>query len=270
MQQVGRGGPRRMVALGDSFTEGLHDLTRSDGRHRGWADRVAEALAGHEGGLAYANLAVRGRLLDQVVAEQLPVALRLAPSLITFHAGPNDVLRPRLDMVQLLHRYARAVARLRATGADVLLFTVIERSGGRGRLADALASRFSAFNDHVRHTAAAQGAVVVDVGAVDALQDPRMWHEDRLHLNADGHARVAAAVLETLGLAGPAALGGTPGWWRDPLPVAAAVGRARSLGAEARWVRRHLAPWVGRRLRGVSSGDTVRAKHVELVELPPR
>ena len=59
---------RRFVALGDSFTEGLMDEVGPDGRHRGWADRVAEALAARasaEGadGIEYANLAVRGRLV---------------------------------------------------------------------------------------------------------------------------------------------------------------------------------------------------------------
>lgn len=33
----------RFVAVGDSFTEGLED-PGTDGRHRGWADRLAEQL----------------------------------------------------------------------------------------------------------------------------------------------------------------------------------------------------------------------------------
>jgi hypothetical protein len=32
-------------------------------------------------------------------------------------------------------------------------------------------------------------------------------------------------------------------------------------------VRRYFVPWVGRRLRGVSSGDLIVAKQVALVEL---
>lgn len=60
----------RFLAVGDSFTEGMCDDV--DGAHyRGWADRVAEALASAAPDLAYANLAVRGKLLDQVVVEQL-------------------------------------------------------------------------------------------------------------------------------------------------------------------------------------------------------
>jgi lysophospholipase L1-like esterase len=257
---------RSFVAIGDSFTEGLHDELTADGRHRGWADRVAAALAIHTGPLRYANLAVRGRLLDEAVTEQVPVALRLDPELVSFHAGGNDVLRPRVDLRPLLGRYDEAVATLRASGRTVLVFTALERAGRSGRLADALARRFAAFNAGVRQTAARYGATLVDIGAVGALQDRRLWHEDRLHLAPAGHGRVSAAVLEALGVADPALLGGPPGWWRAPLP-ALATPRARAVVDDVRWVRHHLLPWVGRRLRGTSSGDAMVCKRPELVEI---
>src|SRR5690606_35763179 len=57
---------RNFVAVGDSFTEGLSD-PGANGAYRGWADRVAERLAALEPGFRYANLAVRGKLLDQIV-----------------------------------------------------------------------------------------------------------------------------------------------------------------------------------------------------------
>ncbi|MGN6244798.1 MAG: SGNH/GDSL hydrolase family protein [Motilibacteraceae bacterium] len=271
MQQL----PRLVVALGDSFTEGLEDETAQSGRHRGWADRSVAALAVATGGVRYANLAVRGRLLDQVVEEQVPVAAGLvrgseAPSLVTFHAGPNDVLRPRVDLPGVLRRYDDAVARLRGTGADVLLFTVIARAGGTGRTADRLAARFARFNDQVRATAQARACLLADVGAAPALQDRRLWHEDRLHLSPEGHARVAAAVLEALGVQDPDLLGGEPGWWRRPLPASGPSRRSADLAADVRWVRRHFVPWVGRRLRGVSSGDGLSPKHPELVDVLSR
>lgn len=152
--------------MGDSFTEGLEDELGPSGRHLGWADRVAAALATRDGGLRYANLAVRGRLLDQVVDEQLPIALGLSPDLVTFHAGPNDVLRPRADVPAVLTRYDAAVASLRGTGVDTVLFTVIERAGGTGRTAQRLADRFAAFNAGVRDVARRHGALLVDQGAV--------------------------------------------------------------------------------------------------------
>jgi lysophospholipase L1-like esterase len=262
--------PRSFVALGDSFTEGMQDELGPGGRHLGWADRVAAALAVASGGIRYANLAVRGRLLDEVVDEQLPVALELHPDLVSFHAGPNDALRPRTDVAAVLRRYDRAVARLRGAGTEVLQFTVLERAGGTGRTADRLASRFAGFNDGVRATAARHGGRLVDIGPVAALHDRRLWHEDRLHLSPEGHARVAAAVLETLGVEDPALLGGADGWWREPLPPGTPPRRRADVVADVRWVRRHFLPWVGRRLRGVSSGDGITPKHTELVDVLPR
>ena len=252
---------RTYVALGDSFTEGLEDEIGPAGRHLGWADRVAAGLARTEGSLRYANLAVRGRLLDQVIAVQLPAALELAPDLVSFHAGPNDVLRPRADLPGLLVRYDAAVGRLAAAGIRTILFTVVERTG-TGRTANRLAGRFNAFNLGVRATAERHGAVLVDQASVPVLSDRRLWHEDRLHLAPEGHARVAAAVLEALGVE-------RSDWWRSELPGSARASRATALAADVRWIRLHLLPWVGRRIRRVSSGDRVTAKHVELVEIVP-
>lgn len=261
----------RFVALGDSFTEGLCDRLGPDGRHLGWADRVAEALAVHGGQLHYANLAVRGRLLHEVAAEQVPIAVASSPDLVSFHAGGNDVLRPKADLDVLARRYDAAVAALQLTGARVVVFTVLENVGRTGRLADGMSRRIATFNRRVvRPTAARRDAVLVDVGPVAALQDPRLWADDRLHLVEEGHRRISAAVLEALGVADPALLGGPVGWWREPLPAGPPATRVATLTTDVRWVRRHLLPWVGRRLRGVSSGDQVVCKRPELVELRPQ
>ena len=271
MTTIDRAGLDSFVALGDSFTEGLEDERGPDGRHRGWADRVAAALATSNGRVRYANLAIRGRLLDQVIAEQVPAAIELAPSLISFHAGANDVLRPRVDLPGLVSRYEAAVERLRATGAQVLLFTVTGRAGRNGRPAEVLTTRFGVFNQAVHQIAERHGCLVVDMGATSALQDPRLWDQDRLHLSPEGHARVAAAALEQLGFSEPDLLAGASGWWREPLPAVdpsrGIAGRLRDLRDDARWVWRYLLPWVGRRLRGVSSGDLLTAKQIELVDI---
>ena len=67
---------RRYVAIGDSFTEGMVDTDpRHEGRFIGWADRLAAELAGRTGGeeLHYANLAIRGRKLDdRLLVRTLP------------------------------------------------------------------------------------------------------------------------------------------------------------------------------------------------------
>lgn len=252
----------RLVCLGDSFTEGMSDGLRPDGHHLGWADRVAGALARQAQGadatagrVLYANLAVRGKLLDQVVADQLPAATAFAPTLATFHAGPNDVLRHGTDLADLCARYERAVARLTEASEQVLLFTSIGRSGAENRLQRLLAARFARFNENVRRVGERRGTTVVDLEPVGALTDARVWDLDRLHLNPEGHTRVAAAVLEELGVTDPDLLGGHVGWWREPLPPAAAAGRHTVLAADLAWARGHLLPWLGRRLTGRSSGD---------------
>lgn len=249
----------RLVCVGDSFTEGMCDDLRPDGHHLGWADRVAHALArqaAEQGDVVeYANLAIRGKLLDQVVAEQLAAAASFAPTITTFHAGPNDVLRRGTDLDDLFARYDAAVARVAASGGQVVLFTSIGRAGGTGRLAQFLADRFARFNENVRVVAERHGALVVDLEPVHVLTDRRLWHSDRLHLNADGHRRVAAAVLEELGVGDPELLVGSPGWWREPLPLKPSTSRRDDLARDAAWARDHLAPWLMRRIKGTSSGD---------------
>src|SRR3954447_25063954 len=105
------------VAMGDSFTEGLNDAY-PNGTYRGWADLVAARLAVDSGpDFGYANLAIRGRLLDQVIREQLEPTLAMKPGLVSFAAGGNDVLRPRTDASTLIDRIDAVVAKLRAQGA---------------------------------------------------------------------------------------------------------------------------------------------------------
>lgn len=48
-----------LVAVGDSFTEGMSDRL-PDGTYRGWADLLAARLAARTTDFRYANLAVRG------------------------------------------------------------------------------------------------------------------------------------------------------------------------------------------------------------------
>jgi lysophospholipase L1-like esterase len=266
---LGQVGEVRLVCLGDSFTEGMSDQLRPDGHHLGWADRVALALA-REDAVLYANLAVRGKLLDQVVTDQVDLALSYAPTLLTFHAGPNDVLRRGTDLADLCARYERAVARLVAVDRSVLLFTSIGRAGGETRLGLLLAERFARFNENVRRVAERHGALLVDLEPLDVLTDRRVWDLDRLHLNADGHARVAAAVLERLGVRSPDLVGGAPGWWREPLPDPEARRRRDVLGEDLVWARRHLAPWLWRRVRGRSSGDGRTAKDSVLRPVLPK
>jgi lysophospholipase L1-like esterase len=249
------GRPRSFVAIGDSFTEGLDDPALRGTGFRGWADRVAERLADDDPAFAYANLAIRGRKLQQIVDGQVPRAIELAPDLVSFAGGTNDVLRPKVDLDALALVFDDAVGRLRANGSQVLLFQAVDPSP-RSKLIGRTLSRIRTLTRIVETTAAKHDCLVVPMWGEGVFAHPFVWSEDRLHLSPEGHARVAGAVLETLGLSDHS-------WAAVPGPVLVPRARERVV-ADVRWARTHLAPWVGRRLRGVSSGDAVTAKYPDL------
>ncbi|HKU31593.1 MAG TPA: SGNH/GDSL hydrolase family protein [Arthrobacter sp.] len=250
--------PLRFVAVGDSFTEGVGDVDlRLPNDCRGWADRVAEELAKHQPEVHYANLALRGRRLKQIVAEQLEPALGLAPTLVSFHAGGNDLLGARLDMRSLIRGFEDAVARLVQTGAKVVLFT--EYNVPLSPVLEPLKLRSAVFNKHVRRISATYSTLLVDHWCFEKYQDRRMWAPDRLHMSSLGHEYMAKKVLEVLGaehsLASPALARLEP------------RSRAGIMLDDAAWLRRDVAPWLSRRFRGVSSGDNLSARWPAL--MPP-
>lgn len=245
----------RLVCLGDSFTEGVgDDDPAAPNGVRGWADRTAEQLAAGDPGFRYANLAIRGKLARQVLAEQLPSALDMKPDLVTLYAGGNDLMRPKVDIDALMADYEDGVARIRATGARLVLFTGVD--GVEDALFRRIRGRVAIYNEHVRGIAARHGALLVDMWAMRQLRDRRRWAPDRLHLNALGHQEVAIAVLDALGAAH--ALTSIELGPREVLDPR--VRRAQNL----QWGREHAVPWLGRRLRGESSGDALTAKRPTL------
>ncbi len=257
------------VAIGDSFTEGLND-PEPGGGFRGWADRVAGALAAQRPGFRYANLAIRGKLLGQVVSEQVPRAIELAPDLVSLAAGGNDILRGS-DVDELASAFEPAVATLQAAGCRVLIFT-----GSDPRMFPVirlLRGRIAAYNMHLRGIADAYGCNLVDLWSLRALKDAGAWSPDRLHLATEGHRHVARRTCEILGI--PAAQDG-----RVPLPpaaraaarAAAPAGHAQWLAArrqDARWAREYAGPWMRRRLTGASTGDGIPPKRPDLLPLLP-
>jgi len=255
----------RFIVLGDSFSEGVGDETyEKTGHYRGWADRVADGLAGHDASFTFLNLAIRGKLIRQVVEEQLPLALKYASDgnvLVSFHAGANDLLRPSYNHVVATSQYVDGVQRLRATGADVMLFTVAEPVSGKGKPAERLAVKIAAFNKEVRAAAIAHNAILIEADQVSILEDPRFWISDRLHLNNEGHRRTAAAVLEKIGYSQDSS-------WRDKLPPTKDSAKLVQFAEDMQWVVAFLIPWIWRRLRGRSSGDGRSSKQSEPVNWP--
>src|SRR6478752_3430436 len=120
-----------LVAVGDSFTEGMSDLL-PDGSYRGWADVLASRLAARTPGFRYANLAVRGELID--------------------------TLRPKCDMGMVRGRLEEAVERLAPSCKTLVLM----RSPGRnGPVMERFRPRMEELFALIDDLAARHGALVV-------------------------------------------------------------------------------------------------------------
>ncbi len=248
----------RFIALGDSMTEGMCDEI-VDGKYRGWADRVADALSKENPNFTYLNLAIRGKLLHQVIDDQIPEAAKFVTgpeTLVSFHAGANDVLRPNYQAEVAFAKYERGISDLTKTGATVIVFTVIDRVEGNGKTAQLWHERFSAFNVNVRLVANKYGAIIIESDNAKWMADLRFLARDRLHLNSDGHWRLSQAVLENLGKEFDSK-------WKIPLDPATEKSRLRKNLENIIWIVIFVIPWIWRRVRGRSSGDGRSAKYVQ-------
>ncbi len=249
----------RYVALGDSITEGLCDAAPArPGGWLGWADRLAAILdgdAGLAGGtLEFANLAVRGRRVADVVDDQIPHALTLGPDLVSVLIGGNDLMSPSADPDQLATRLEAGVGALRRSGATVLLANLFDPQFAfflkpfRGRAAVFNANIWSIARDHQ--------ATVLDVWGVREFRDPGMWAADRVHLSARGHRLLASHAAHTLGVPYAEVTSAAPGTAVSPAPAPPHDDdRGEPDLPFGAWLRLHALPWMARRLRHISLGD---------------
>jgi len=240
----------RYVALGDSSTEGLDDPDGAGG-YRGWTNRLAERIAAHQGSLHYANLGVRGRCARQIKDEQLGPALSLRPDLATVVAGMNDLLRRTFDARSIAEDIGDMQRALIESGCTVLTFTIpdISRRLALPPLDRMLSRRTLALDDEIRRVSATSGAILLDLAVHDLASDPRVWSRDRLHANADGHARIAHGLAQALGLPG------TDDSWLAPPDDPHPTGLRTRITEQLSWGRDYFVPWLWRRVRGRSAGD---------------
>ena len=245
------------IAMGDSFTEGLSDEA-PDGSYIGWADRLANILADRNPGFRYANLALRGKFLREIITEQVPLAVEARPDLVTMCAGGNDLIVPGCDVDALAEEFEQAVVDLRRAGCEVVLFTGPDPR--KQPVVRRVRAKVAIYNGHLHAIADRHDAMLVDLWGMSPLVDVRAWSDDRLHFSAEGHRRIALRTAEVLGV--PVAED-----WREPLPPAEPMPWLRLRQADLAWTRSHLLPWVRRQLRGESMGDGLVPKRPELSPL---
>jgi len=247
----------RFVAIGDSFTEGVGDEL-PDGRVRGWADIAAQGWADASGRtIHYANLAIRGKLAWPIVEQQLEPALALRPTHLSFNGGGNDMLRPRTDVEHIADAFSRVLRRCDDEGVTMILLSGANPSG-QLPMGGLVQRRGDLLSAAVLRRIEDRPDVIRALNWPDReLAKGWYWSEDRLHMNAAGHHRVAARVLHALGYEPPES------WWSPGV-------RATAGPTGLAYYREFVGPWVKRRVTRTSSGDGRTAKYPNWVERTPR
>lgn len=240
-------GYRRYVAIGDSQTEGLWDGDDAVGL-LGFADRLATVIDSLYPGLQYANLAIRGKRMGDVLREQVPRTLAMRPDLITVCAGMNDVIQPGRSFGRALIDLEHVHAALAGSGATVVTTTFpnVAQFLPLGRI---VSSRLTRINDAIAAAAARYGFRLVDLYGAASMRDVDTWAVDRVHASTKGHILFAAAAAEALNLPGS-----NHDWANasgDPMRLSFPSGAYEQL----RWTHDSFVPWIWRRLRGRSSAD---------------
>lgn len=250
---------RRYVALGDSQTEGLWDGNDYDGVV-GFADRLAEMLDKLEPGLRYANLAIRGRRISDVLDEQLPLALSMRPDLISVCVGMNDITRPGWLFGRALADLDIVHEQLARSGATVLTTTFpdIGQIVPIGRM---LKSRVLRTNEAIVKASRRHGFRLVDLYGAASMTQPCVWSDDRVHGSPYGHTLFAEAAAEALELPGS-----NHDWARADQTAGKPTVRSRAL-SQLLWTKNMFAPWMFHHARGISSGDGRDPKRPEMVGL---
>lgn len=249
----------RYVALGDSQTEGLWDGDDTVGL-TGFADRLAARLDALYPGLGYANLAIRGHRIGDLLHTQLPTALSMCPDLVTVCIGMNDVTRPGRSFQRALDDLDYLYRTLADSGATVVTTTFpdITQILPVGRL---LGKRVVQINGVINDAADRYGFRLVDLYAAPSMREPQTWSADRVHGSARGHALFAAAAAEALELPGS-----DHDWALANEPAQFQTFRSRAY-SQVLWTQNMLMPWLWRHLRGRSGGAGHSPRRPELMFL---
>jgi lysophospholipase L1-like esterase len=179
----------RIAVLGDSIA--VHPGDPVDGYPTlTWAERLVRALDPD----VYLNLGVAGARAAEISAGQLAAGLAFHPDLAVLAAGANDAARRSFrpeqvetDLAGMIEPLSRAGALVVTLGCFDLSATLGAETAHRLRTLGALTERLC------RH----HGGLHIDFAEHPDQRDGVLG-ADGLHINARGHAIVAAALLDAL------------------------------------------------------------------------
>ena len=223
------------VVLGDSAAYGTGDEI-NPGNFRGWAGFISEAF---QDGCDYYNYARPGAKSSEVLAVQLPKALRQNPDICAVIVGGNDMLRNGFDPVLLYKNLRSCCEQLLAMGSEVIMVELHDPNQllKLPRLMQrVLSRRVNAVNVVYRKVAAEFDIVTVKTRKIDGVHNRSNWHIDRMHPGPAGHFMLARNIAEQLRRRG----------WAISLPAKLSVTH-KSRAEKIKWMLRNGTPWFFKR-----------------------
>jgi acyl-CoA thioesterase I len=186
------GDPILYVALGDSTVEGVG---ASHPEHT-YVSRLHARLRDRYPAARMVNLGVGGATSADVLAGQLPRAVRLLPQLVTLSVGPNDITRG-VSVREYEGNVTRIIEKL-VEGTTALIvvnllpdLSVTRRFRGTAR-EEAVGRLTREFNDALGRVARARGVELVDLYTASREEVPRrpeLLAIDGYHPSDAGYAR---------------------------------------------------------------------------------
>lgn len=174
-----------VLAIGDSLTRGY------GAGGEGYAEQLQQRLADApgRGGVRVVNLGIDGERSEGLLARLDGALAEHRPAVVIVTSGGNDFLR-RVSAEQTRRNLREAVARIRAAGAQPLLFAIPEPS---------LAAAAGIASSHALYAEIAEdgAAHVIDAVVAEVLADEAL-KSDRIHPNRAGYARMAGAAFAAL------------------------------------------------------------------------
>ena len=223
------------VVLGDSAAYGTGDEIKS-GQFRGWAGFLADAF---QEGCDYFNYSRPGAKSNEVLAIQLPKALRQNPDICAVIVGGNDLLRNNFDPVLLYNNLRSCCQQLLAMGSEIIMVELHDPNQLLKLpklMRQVLGRRVNAVNAVYRKVALEFEIVTVKTRAINNVHDRKNWHIDRMHPGPQGHFMLARNIADQLRKRG----------WAISMPYQLTITH-RSRSEKITWLLRNGTPWFFKR-----------------------
>jgi lysophospholipase L1-like esterase len=223
------------VVLGDSAAYGTGDEIKA-GQFRGWAGFLADAF---QEGCDYFNYSRPGAKSNEVLAIQLPKALRQNPDICAVIVGGNDLLRNNFDPVLLYNNLRSCCQQLLAMGSEIIMVELHDPNQLLKLpklMRQVLSRRVNAVNAVYRKVALEFEIVTVKTRAINNVHDRKNWHIDRMHPGPQGHFMLARDIANQLRKRG----------WAISLPYQLTL-TYRSRSEKITWLLRNATPWFFKR-----------------------